>query len=44
MKKPNQMTTLALAKSVRKAMPPPSKVFKVKSRFKRNDWKKDCWN
>jgi hypothetical protein len=39
--KNNALTTLALAASVRKPMPPPTKVFKVKNRQKRNDWKRE---
>ena len=38
--KKNALTTLALAASVRKPLPPPSRPFKAKHRPKRNDWKR----
>lgn len=38
--KKHALTTLALAASVRKPLPPPSRPFKAKHRPKRNDWKK----
>jgi hypothetical protein len=36
-----QLTTLALAKSVRKPMPPRGRIFKDTRRKQRNHWKKE---
>lgn len=38
--KPKAFTTAALAASVRKPMPAPSRPFKDKRREKRSDWKR----
>lgn len=39
--KKNALTTIALAASVRKPLPPPSRPFKAKHRQKRGDWKRE---
>lgn len=42
--KQQNFTTLALTKSVRKALPPPSKAFKDKrGKQDRKAWRKEVW-